>query len=116
MNLQTRINTIEQALLKKESLLGNIANFELYDLNGQKVDAEILRMPTRVDAGLAKLANGTEKEIAGVATLGDIILDAARIKLNDEVYSDNEIEIPDCLFLRRDNQKSAAEIISSGAK
>ena len=115
--LETRITKLEAQFEEKEMDISD-TNLELYDVNGQKVDAKILQMPKDWEPGLAILSNGSEKEIAPIGNWRDIIFASERLDNSDEIVANKaeQEDYSDKLFLRRDNQVTAVEMIYGNAK
>ena len=106
MNLQTRIEKLEQ----RTTEYVNVSDAELYDSDGNKVDAKILRMPMDWERGVA-LQNGEEKEIACLGNWSDIIFKSEHLLNSEIVDKTRQEKQEDCLFLRKNGQIGAVEMI-----
>ena len=110
MNLQTRIEKLEQRITEDVNV--SDVNLEFYDVNGQKVDAKILRMPMDWECGLAiSVPSGTEIEIACEGNWSDIIFKSEHLLNSEIVDKTRQEKQEDCLFLRKNGQIGAVEMI-----
>lgn len=81
---------------------------ELYDIHGDKIDARIVKMPTAEEYGMARLESGETMEIAPEIGWREVILATADI---EERPADYELTPDNLIFMRRNGQAGAMEII-----
>lgn len=113
MNLEGRVEKLEAKIEEKEM---DVSDISLYDINGEQVNAKILRMPTDWENGLAELPDSTEIPIVPVGDWRGIIFASEQL-LNSEDFRNykpdqtTQKDYSDVLFLRRNGIQSAVEII-----
>ena len=113
-----------QALKEQLETVGQVA--ELYDADGNRVEAKIVRMPTEKSAGMAIMPGGERKEIAHITTLMTMLRDGRALMEQEEDEAEPIEPIPEekmsalqakyrkMLYLRKDGRQSFVEMLASG--
>jgi hypothetical protein len=104
VNIEARVEKLE-----REAGIG--ADEALYDSSGSVVDAKIVKRATSTNWGRAIMPDGTEREIAPVFTMSDVILHARHTEGREGNRAELQERLENALFVRPEGKATFCEFM-----